>query len=238
MLNLGKQERIRERYQAMKPGYRPALDIYTALIDRLITPETVLLDAGCGPAGLVKGYVGLARLVVGTDRYVTHFDEPAEISTLVESDLVALPFAGDSVHLITCSWVLEHLSDPQSVFAEFDRILKPGGHLLFITPNARNYAVWLRRLIPNAISKPVVRAIYARDEDFINPTYYRANTFHAIHRLLTGIGFRCERFEHVSDPSYLAINELFFRASVLVEAWIDRFAPSSRVHLVGHYRKP
>ncbi len=238
MLNLSKQERYRARYQRLKPGYRPALDIYHALTDSLVRPETRLLDVGCGPAGLVKDYVGIAALVVGTDAYVTHFDQPAEINTLVESEIGALPFADACFDLITCSWVLEHLAHPDAVFAEAYRVLKPGGHLVFITPNALNYNVWLRRLVPSAIARSVVHAIYGRDEDFINPTFYRANSYRRLDRALTTVGFVCERFEHIGDPTYLALNDLMFRAALLAEGLIDRFWHAGRVHLVGSYRKP
>jgi ubiquinone/menaquinone biosynthesis C-methylase UbiE len=237
VLNLGKQERIRERYKAMRPGYRPALEIYTEWLDALVTPNTRLLDAGCGPAGLVKQHVGHARLVVGVDEYVTHFDQPAEIPTLAEATIAALPFADNSIHLATCSWVLEHLKQPEAVFREIYRALAPGGHFLFITPNANNYAVWMRRLVPNAASKRIVSAIYGRDEDFINPTYYRANRYTGLQRQLAEAGFTCVQFEHVGDPSYMAMHELLFRAAVVAERILDRFWHSGRVHLVGHFQK-
>jgi ubiquinone/menaquinone biosynthesis C-methylase UbiE len=237
MLNLSKQERVRARYKTMRPGYRPALEIYTELMAAQVTGRTRLLDIGCGPGGLVKAYEGIARQVVGVDRYVTHFDEPAEIHTLVEADIAQLPFASSCFDLITCSWVLEHLQHPRQVFSEAWRLLAPGGALMFITPNALNYAVWMRRLIPNSVSKPIVKAIYGRNEDFINPTYYQANSYRSIHGMLSEVGFTCERFEHIGDPSYMAVNEVMFRAAVLVEGAIDRFWPSRRVHLVGLYRK-
>ena len=238
MLNLSKQEQMRERYRRLKQGYRPALEVYLELMNPLVHDDTRLLDAGCGPGGLVTQHQGVARLVVGTDKYASHFQEPAEVANLVESDIGVLPFLSDSLDVITCSWVLEHLEAPRKVFAEFFRVLRPGGALLFITPNARNYTVWMRRLIPNSISKPIVRAIYGRDEDFINPTFYRANSFQQIDSALQAAGFHCERFEHVSDPTYLAVNDLMFRLATTLERAIDRFAPDTRVHLVGHYRKP
>lgn len=237
MLNLSKQESLRRRYAAMRPGYRPSLEIYTGWMHRLVHNETRLLDAGCGPGGLVKDYVGIAAQVVGVDRYASTFQEPAEIHTLVESDLDTLPFPDAHFDVVTCSWVLEHLREPKRVFAEVSRVLKPGGHFLFITPNKRNYVVWLRQMMPNNLGRRATRAIYARNEDFINPTYYRANTFNTIDRLLTDAGLRCERFEHVGDPTYLAFNELMFRASLVAERLIDRFAPGTRVHLVGDYKK-
>ena len=81
------------------------------------------------------------------------------------------------------------------------------------------------------------RAIYARNEDFINPTYYRANTRADIDRMLSAAGLRHERFELIGDPTYLAFNELLFRAALVAESLIDRFAPTTRVHLVGLYQK-
>lgn len=238
MFTLDRQERVRQRYKAMKPGYRPALEIYKELMDGLVNEDTRLLDAGCGPGGLVKEYVGLAKLVVGTDRYATTFTHLAEISTLVEASLEELPYADNAFDLVTCSWVLEHLQSPEKTLAEVARVLKPGGCFLFITPNKNNYVVWLRRMIPNRPAKRIVYKIYGRDEEFINPTYYRANTYRDIHRLLTWVGLQEERFEHVSDPSYLAINQVLFRLSVIVESVLDTMWPRGRVHLVGVYRKP
>jgi SAM-dependent methyltransferase len=238
MLNLSKQERLRQRYKAKHPRYHTSLELYIEWMSVLVHEDTRLLDAGCGPGGLVKQHVGVARQVVGVDRYAASFQEPAEIPTLVESALDTLPFPDASFDLVTCSWVLEHLRAPERVFAEIARVLKPGGRFLFITPNKRNYVVWLRRLLPNALGRRATRTIYARSEDFINPTYYRANAFAEIDPMLGSAGLRCERFAHVGDPTYLAFNELFFRASLAAEWLIDRFAPSTRVHLVGLYQKP
>lgn len=238
MFTLDRQEYIRQRYKVMKPGYRPALEIYKERMDSLVQEDTRLLDAGCGPGGLVKEYAGLAKLVVGTDRYATTFTHLAEIPTLVEASLEELPYPANTFDLVTCSWVLEHLKEPARAFAEIARVLKPGGRFLFITPNKNNYVVWLRRIIPNRPAKRIVYKIYGRDEEFINPTYYRANTYDGIHRLLTGAGLQEERFEYISDPSYLAVNEILFRLSILVEHVLDAVWPRGRVHLVGLYKKP
>ncbi len=237
MYTLDRQERVRARYKTIKAGYRPALEIYDEILNNLVDHDTLLLDAGCGPGGLVKRMLGRAQRVVGVDRYVSSFADQLEITEAVEADLNALPFMDASFTLITCSWVLEHLPDPAAVFSEFSRVLKPGGQVMFITPNKLNYAVWMRRLVPSALSQRLVHAIYARDEHFINPTYYRANTQRDIDAPMQAAGLQPVRFEHISDPSYLAFNEPLFRVSVLIERVIDRYSPKSRVHLVGVYQK-
>jgi SAM-dependent methyltransferase len=236
MLKLDRQERYRQRYKQIRPGYRPALEVYKALADRLVNTETRLLDAGCGEGGLTRDYQGTARQVVGVDRYLTPIQSTVELARIADADIRTLPFAANSFNLITASWVLEHLEQPQIVFSEFARVLQPGGHLLFITPNAWHYLIWARRLIPNRVSTPVVDKLYGRGEDYIFPTFYRANTRRDIERFLEPLGFICSQFEYVSDPTYTAFNEVLFRLSVAVEAVLGRI-PQSRVHLVGLYQK-
>jgi ubiquinone/menaquinone biosynthesis C-methylase UbiE len=156
---------------------------------------------------------------------------------VAEGALSALPFGDGTFDVVMCSWVLEHLEQPEIALGEIARVLKPDGHFLFITPNAMNYLIWARRLVPNRVSKPVVNAIYARGDDYVFPTFYRANTRRAVEGYLTRLGFARKRFEYVSDPSYTAFNEALFWASVLVERVTDVVWPQSKVHLVGLYQK-
>lgn len=238
MLKLDKQEQLRQRYKRIKSGYRPALEVYRAFAESVIDSETLLLDAGCGEGGLVDDYVPSARQVVGVDRYLQPIRETIEIAQVAESDIGALPFGDETFTLVMNSWVMEHLEQPETVFNEVARVLKPGGYFLFITPNAYNYLIWARRLIPNKVSTPVVDAIYDRGgEDYIFPTYYRANTRRAIDQQLNAVGLYAAQFEYVSDPSYTAFNEVFFWMSVAVERLTDVIWPQSKVHLVGLYQK-
>ena len=49
-----------------------------------------------------------------------------------------LPFEGNSVDLVYCSEVLEHIPDPDNFLAEVSRIIKPAGYFLASTPNEPN----------------------------------------------------------------------------------------------------
>jgi hypothetical protein len=55
--------------------------------------------------------------------------------------------------------------------------------------------------------------------------------------VLTSLGFECVQLKHVGDPTYLAFNEVLFRAAILIERLLERTAPHTHVHLVGLYRK-
>lgn len=55
-----------------------------------------------------------------------------------------LPIAPDSYDIVHCSHVIEHLVNPDVVFEEAMRILRPGGYLFIGTPNI---AGWLGRFL-------------------------------------------------------------------------------------------
>jgi SAM-dependent methyltransferase len=242
MLNLDKQERYRQRYKTdVIPGHQMGLDIYRDWLADLITPQARVLDVGCGPAGLVADYDGYAAMVVGADRYLTNFSEfdgRFGISHLAEGDLTALPFESGTFDVVTCSWVLEHLAEPLAATREIARVLAPGGRFVFITPNALNYVVLLRRLVPDWLSKPLVKAIYARDEDFINPTYYRMNTPQQVSHICEQAGLQQQTQRAISDPTYLALNDTLFHLTNAAERLLEAVYPQGRVHLVGMYNKP
>ena len=143
-----------------------------------------------------------------------------------------LPFAGESFDLIVCLWVLEHLREPLTVLREVRRVLRPGGHFVFLTPNLRNPLLVLNRIgkaLPS-LQRRLVPRLYGRDEADTFPVQYRANTVGSLRRLAAGAALDVAQLRVVSDPTYLALNGFMFRTSVLAE----RLMPSGwGVHLLG-----
>jgi SAM-dependent methyltransferase len=94
----------------------------------------VLLDAGCGVkpyaelfADRVEAYVGLEY---GPE--TVYRGHKADLF----GDVMSLPFASESVDVILCTEVLEHLKNPQGALQEFCRVLKDGSPLLLTAPFA------------------------------------------------------------------------------------------------------
>ncbi len=237
MLDLERQERLRARYATATPGWRPASVVYDELVRAHIGPGSLVLDAGCGQAGIVARARGSAR-AVGIDATFEGYRDAVDLSDLVRGDLQALPFADRTFTLIASSWVFEHIERPERAFVEFARVLVPGGRLVFLTPNAHNYVTIANRLAPGRLQKALVWRLYRRAEVYTFRTYYRASTRAALERQLAAAGFQCEAFHYVGDPTYMAFNELGYRLGTALErlsgvAWLRQF----KVHLVGVYRK-
>jgi SAM-dependent methyltransferase len=121
-------------------------EAYAALVSEHLSPDAVWLDAGCGSRLLEDDMDPLedwlstrCRFILGMDLAVTSH---RNIKPLLCGSLYDLPFPDNSLHLITCRMVLEHLDRPQEAFTEVARCLRPGGAFVAITPNLLNYGIF------------------------------------------------------------------------------------------------
>jgi SAM-dependent methyltransferase len=236
LLPLDRQNAYRDRYRAMRPGWQTSGEQLEALVRSHLYPQSHLLDLGCGRGGVVELFWREVRLAAGLDPDVPSLAEHrAPGMPVIRGRGENLPFAGASFNLIVCLWVLEHLDQPDVVFQEVRRVLRPGGHFVFLTPNLRNPLLLMNRLAKTLpqLQRRIVPRLYGRHEVDTFPVRYRANTEAAIRELAARTGLEVISLKAVADPTYLALNPIMFRASVLTE----RLLPASRgVHLLGDLR--
>jgi SAM-dependent methyltransferase len=235
LLSLDRQNAYRERYRAMLPGWNSSGDQLETLVRRYVTSESRVMDLGCGRGGVVELFWRDVRMAVGLDPDVPSLAEHrAPGMPVVRGVGEQLPFAADSFDLVVCLWVIEHLEFPDRVLREVRRTLKPGGHFVFLTPNLRNPLLMLNRLgqaLPH-LQRRLVPRLYGRVEADTFQVRYRANT---VTTLRASAG-RCElevvELRAVPDPTYLALNDAMFRASVFAERVMPR---GWAVHLLGDF---
>jgi SAM-dependent methyltransferase len=237
LLPLTLQNTYRARYSAMRPGWRSSGDQLEALVRGYVTPETSVLDLGCGRGGVVELFWRDVKLAAGIDP-----DSPsltghrAAGMPILRAVGERLPFAGESFDLVVCVWVLEHLSEPLKVFSEVRRVLRPGGHFVFLTPNLRNPLLVLNRVgkaLP-LVQARLVSRFYGRREADTFPVQYRANTVGALRALAAAGGLEVTELRVVPDPTYLAVNGFMFTTSVLAEKLMPK---GWGVHLLGDLTK-
>src|SRR5438445_7514968 len=119
-----------------------------------------------------------------------------------------LPFAGDTFDLVVSVWVLEHLRTPERVLGEVQRVLRPGGHFVFLTPNLRNPLLAFNRLgraLPQ-LQRRLVPRLYGRVEADTFPVQYRANTAGALRTLAERARLEVASLAAVPEPTSLAVN--------------------------------
>jgi SAM-dependent methyltransferase len=232
MLSLERQNRLREEYGRLRPGWRPATEVYAGLVRRYLRPESRLLDVGCGRGGLVEQLGHPLHQVVGVDPDVVSLREHRLPLPRAAALSLALPLAAGRFDVAFASWLLEHLEEPERDLAEVSRVLRPGGVFIFITPNRLHPLVSLNRLSGRVsrLQQWLVAGLYGRAAADTFPAYYRANTAADLQRLAGGSGLRLVEWQAIADPTYLAFHPALFRPVV----WLDgRLAAGRAIHLVG-----
>ena len=173
-------------------------EFYGRMLQQHFRPEIHWLDAGCGHsliAPWLKGadqieqkFLDKADMIVGIDIDIPSLAAPSRI-TRVAGYLENLAFANETFDLITCNMVVEHLSAPKKVFAEFYRVLRPGGLVIILTPNIYHWANIVSMLTPFWFHRQILKKLWNREPEDVFPTLYRANTQRNLGRLLRASGF-------------------------------------------------
>ncbi|HVN62981.1 MAG TPA: class I SAM-dependent methyltransferase [Gaiellaceae bacterium] len=97
-------------------------------------PGQRLLDVGCGNGAaavrLAAAY-GLDVTGVDVDPEQIRSADASGAGRFLVADATRLPFADGEFDLVHTSKTTHHIRDWQRALAEMDRVLKPGGHLLY-----------------------------------------------------------------------------------------------------------
>jgi 2-polyprenyl-3-methyl-5-hydroxy-6-metoxy-1,4-benzoquinol methylase len=119
----------------LRPDLKANLDFATLYLDH--HPGGRLLEVGCGSGAALKEMEARGWSVEGVD-----FDPQAVKAARARNLSVRLgtleqqAYPDDSFDAIAMVHVIEHVPDPRGLLRECRRILRPGGDLVAITPNA------------------------------------------------------------------------------------------------------
>ena len=105
-----------------------------------LEPGQTVLDLGCGAGTdllIAAQMVGPGGNVVGVDMTAAMLDRARASANAMELDSVELhlgliedlPLADESIDVVISNGVIDLLPDKDTVFAEIDRVLRPGGRL-------------------------------------------------------------------------------------------------------------
>ncbi|TIH10060.1 class I SAM-dependent methyltransferase [Pseudomonas leptonychotis] len=133
---------------------RVAINDLRSLFAGPLPEAPVLLDVGCGQGksfGLLNEAFKPAR-IIGLDADPHSLDcSRAEAERLglevqlIASDCAAIDLPDASVDLLFCHQTFHHLVEQEQALAEFWRVLKPGGYLLFAESTQYYIDTWVIR---------------------------------------------------------------------------------------------
>lgn len=216
--------KIREHLDStFYPGVNKNWDdeIFRSIIAGCINGDSTVLDLGAG-AGVVAemDFRGAGKLVCGIDldpRVLENkFLDEAHVS-----DAIDIPYPDGTFDVVFADNVMEHIEQPQMVFSEVARVLKPGGCFLFKTPNRRHYMPLIARLSPLWFHKFVNR-LRGRDASDTFPTLYRVNRPAEIRKLGAASGFDVRAISLFEGrPEYLRLMSLAYVLGIAYERLVN-----------------
>lgn len=192
-------------------------------IDRLLSRDMAVLDIGCGrTAPNLEKLRGKARALYGID-LVDFRDTAGDLHLFKESVADLKSFQDNSIDLAYSRSVMEHVEHIDAAYAEIFRVLSPGGHYIFLTPNRYDYASLIATMVPNRFHGRIVKATEGREEEDVFPTQYKSNGFRTIRQLARQTGFSIAHLERLGQyPAYLAFSRPLFFAGSLYEKLLDK----------------
>ena len=168
------------RFRRLRQNRRVETDhvaVERRLLDDALHEGAVALDAGCGRTTRLRFFRDRIVRLVGVDADVEAGRENPSLDEFVAADLdERLPFGDASFDLVYANFVVEHLTNPESAFAEWRRVLRPGGRVVLLTSNRSSPAMALGDRLPSRIRLGIKRRGAGAAERDVYPTRYRANT--------------------------------------------------------------
>lgn len=200
-----RKEKWEQRYYKIQrrivPDLKYSQTAYEELLTQVLGDGMDWLEAGCGHQVLPEwrlaeeqALVQKCQRVVGVDLDFEGIQKHRTIKETYYANLESLPLESESFDLVTCNMVVEHLAEPEKVFKEFHRVLRPGGKVIIHTPNAYGYPTIAARMIPQFARVKLAGILEGRPPEDVFPAHYRANTPKRLDETLSQAGFHKERF--------------------------------------------
>ena len=228
--------------QTFYPHYENRWDdlLFRRQIERLIDPRYHLLDLGAGSGNNPHmNFRGRVAKVVGIDPDTSVIRNPfLDDAKIGKGEFIPCDDAIFDVAI--AANILEHLEDPENVFREVYRVLKPGGVFAAKTPNKYHYVTLISRLTPIWFHR-LYNKLRGVNEQDVFPTRYKANDPQRLSHLAHLSGFEVisiNLFE--GRPEYLRLFWPTYICGLLFERLVNRFEQLGifRVVIIAKFLKP
>lgn len=214
---------------------------YDAEIARHVKPDSLLLDVGCSRGDPDLPSMRKARYCVGADMDLLGLRANQVDDACVMAPMGMLPFPDNTFDVVVCKWVAEHLEHPARDFAEIRRVLRPGGAVVLLTPNAHSLFTVISRMMSHRVKQILKGRMFGGHEEDTFRTYYRANTRAQLDTLMAEAGLLPSHFAYLPGMFTFFIFSGMLARTVRRLEWAQHRSPLLRrycTYIVGSWTKP
>ena len=179
------------RRRGALPFHTSHIEVEADLLQQALGPGASVLEAGCGRTTRLARFRDRIDRLAGVDLDESGGRMNESLDEFAVADLCGtLPFPDGTFDLVYSNFVVEHLERPPAAFAEWHRVLRPGGSVVVVTSNRSNPLMAAARVLPQGLRTAIKgRGPGAAARD-VFPARYRANTPGALTGQLGRAGFR------------------------------------------------
>jgi len=133
---------VRDMFDAIAPRYDLVNRVMTFGMDMswrrravrslLLPPGSLVVDVACGTGDICRELEAADMRAVGTDVSAGMLRRAHTNSPMIQCDGLRLPLADASMDGATCGFALRNVVDIPELFAEFARVVRPGGRVAIL----------------------------------------------------------------------------------------------------------
>jgi len=194
------------------------IDFYLR-IRTLINKNKVVLDLGAGEGNWFndKSNIKIKKSIQYLKKdvkklYAADIDRSVLKNKSSHKNLIIkknfIPLTKNSIDIIICDWVFEHIENPITFYTEINRILKKSGVLCVRTPHKFNYVSIISNILEGSSLKDFLLNKTQPGKKEYFKSYYRLNTKNKINKIFKYYSKKI--FIFTPDPAYYFSSKLFF----------------------------
>lgn len=138
-----------------------------------------------------------------------------------------IPLKNNSIDLIICDWVYEHIHDVKKFKSEIDRVLKKGGHVCARTPSRYSYIAFFSDILENTKLKSKILYLSQPSRKKFFKSYYNLNTKNKIYKIFKN--YNNNIFFDKSEPAYFFGKKFIYYTLYIMHSLLPRIFTSNLI---------